>query len=301
MSLPSISVVMATYNGEKYLTEQLESILTQTLPPAEIIVCDDRSTDKTVSILQNYTDRGLIKFHVNTSQLGVINNFKKAATFADSSNFVAFADQDDVWLPNKLEALTQVMVNDLNQSLPAMVFSDLSITDKAGTILNHSLWKAFTIDPDKQTFKTLLTRNIVPGCTMLINDKMKHELLKMPNAAYMHDAWITFVAYAFKNYAYLKQPLVLYRQHDNNVTYSVSASLNKPDLISRIAEYISGTLFNKPLLTKELIMAEAFSENFSHVLKEDDIKAFENFLKLKHANFLTKKMHIRYINDLERH
>jgi glycosyltransferase involved in cell wall biosynthesis len=300
MNSPAISVVMATYNGEKYLTEQLESILLQTLPPVEIIVCDDRSNDGTVAILESFKKKGLLSYYVNDDRLGVINNFKKAASFAKSTNLLAFADQDDIWLPYKLQTLAEKLLEHTDQNLPAMVFSDLTIINKAGAILNYSLWKEFTIDPDKQTFKTLLTRNIVPGCTMLINSNMRKELLTMPNTAYMHDAWLTFVAYAFKNYAYVKQPLICYRQHDNNVTYSESSAMGKPSFISKINEYIGGTLLNKPLLNKELILAEEFLSRFKPIMEEEDIKTFKNFLKLKNANFLRKKMHIRYINDLER-
>lgn len=300
MNSPAISVVMATYNGEKYLTEQLESILSQTLPPEEIIVCDDRSNDGTVYILERFAKEGSIRFYINDITLGVINNFKKASSLAKSANFIAFADQDDIWLPHKLQTLAEKILNHTDQNFPAMVFSDLSIINKVGEIINNSLWNKFTIDPDKQTFKTLLTRNIVPGCTMLINSHMRQELLNMPDTVYMHDAWLTFVAYTFKNYAYVKQPLVYYRQHDSNVTYSVSTALSKPSFISKINEYISGTLLNKPLLNKELTLAEEFLSRFKHIMKEDDIQTFTEFLTLKSANFLRKKMHIRYINDLER-
>lgn len=291
---------MATYNGEKYLTEQLESILSQTLPPVEIIVCDDKSSDGTVAILEKFSKDGLVSFYVNDLRLGVISNFKKAASLANPANFLAFADQDDIWLPNKLGTLAEKILNYTNPTLPAMVFSDLSIINKQGAILNNSLWKEFTIDPDKQTFKTLLTRNIVPGCTMLINSKMRQELSSMPDTVYMHDAWLTFVAYAYKNYAYVKQPLIYYRQHDNNVTYSVSSALSKPGFVSKINEYIVGTLLNKPLLNKELTLAEEFLNRFKLIMKEDDIDTFMGFLELKNANFLKKKLHIRYINDLER-
>src|SRR6476469_5550437 len=103
-NFPSISVAIATYNGELYLEEQLDSILSQTLKPAEIIVCDDLSTDGTQTILEKYQQKGHLRFFVNDKRLGFVGNFKRAVSLTQPNHYVALSDQDDVWLPQKIEA-----------------------------------------------------------------------------------------------------------------------------------------------------------------------------------------------------
>jgi len=299
MDKPEISVVMATYNGDKYLIDQLESILAQTLKPSQIVVCDDNSTDNTQSILSDYESKGKLSYYVNAKRLGVINNFKRAVSLASDGNLIAFTDQDDVWLPDKLQKLNEIMVEKIDQSKPGMVYSDAMIIDKKGNMTKKSLWSEFGIHPDKQTFKTLLLRNIVPGSMMLINTKMKNEFMRIPISAYMHDAWITFIAYAYCNYAYVNAPLVKYRQHDNNVTYSVNNAYHSSGLFSKIVEYAKGTVLNTPLFEKELIMAEAFYKTYRNMLSNKDKSDFHDFLLLKNKNYLFKKLHIRHINKTE--
>jgi glycosyltransferase involved in cell wall biosynthesis len=299
MKNPSISVIMATYNGSNYLNEQIDSILAQTLQPVEIIVCDDNSSDNTIEILRSYADKKLLRYYINEKRLGVIQNFKKAASLATNSHFFALADQDDLWAPDKLMKLATLMMAQTDSFKPAMVFSDASIIDKKGKLLNKSLWSEFNICPDKQTFKTLLIRNIVPGCTMLINSKMKAELLDIPISAYMHDAWITFLAYAFNNYAYVKEPLIQHRNHDSNVLHLNSSEGIKTGWLSKINEYVSGILLNKPLLEAEFIMAEDFYKRYKNFVHGADAEVFKDFLKLKEKNYFQKKMYIRYINKIE--
>ena len=124
-------------------------------------------------------------------------------------------------------------------------------------------------------------------------------MLKMPQTAYMHDAWVTFIAFALGNYAFIRQPLIHYRQHDNNVTYSINSALNKPGILAKITAYVTGTLGNKPLLDKELLMAKSFLQTYKGIMNQNDIADFESFLKLDHQNFFFKKMHIRRVNQLE--
>ena len=107
-----ISVVMATYNGEKYLDQQIRSILNQTCKPDEFIVCDDNSSDGTITILEKYRQLSQLSYVVNTSRLGVINNFVKAVSLAAAGNYISLADQDDEWMPDKLEKCAALLKND---------------------------------------------------------------------------------------------------------------------------------------------------------------------------------------------
>ena len=104
-----ISVILTTFNGSKYIEKQLESILNQTVQPDEIIICDDRSTDKTVFLLNKYLVNNKIKLFVNEKQLGVVENFKQAAKLALNGNWIVFSDQDDIWALQKLRRLIDEM------------------------------------------------------------------------------------------------------------------------------------------------------------------------------------------------
>src|ERR1700741_8897 len=156
MSEPAISVVMTTYNGERFLVQQIESILSQTLPPKEIIVCDDGSSDGTVNILEKYRKSHSIIYHVNEKRLGVVNNFKKAVSFTSPGNYVALSDQDDIWLPEKLERSATALSTIDDGKTPAMIYSDLIVIDQDKNILNGSLNNELGFDKYRHCLSTLL-------------------------------------------------------------------------------------------------------------------------------------------------
>ncbi len=293
-----ISVVIATYNGARFIAEQLNSIISQTVKPDRIIICDDGSTDDTVEIIAGFGHAETIWVHVNKEKLGVIGNFKKAVSLTPDHGIIAFCDQDDVWEHNKLEVLTSLLESSTDRNKPGMVFSDFSIIDSRGVQIRPSLWEEFAVFPEKQTFKTLLLRNIVPGCSMVINEQMRDEFLMIPEEAYMHDAWITFLAYLYNNIACTGEPLVRYRQHDHNVTYSLNA-ISKKGKFQKLFEYLKGMMFDRDFLKKELRMAEAFCSRYKLLMSAQQLKDFEEFLALKNRNFLFKKIHIHQVNKLE--
>lgn len=294
----NISVVMATYNGARFIAEQLNSILLQTVKPNRIIICDDGSKDDTVKIIAGFGHTEMIKVHVNKEKLGVIGNFKMAVSLTPDHGIIAFCDQDDVWERNKLEVLTSLLESGTDRNKPGMVFSDFSIVDSRGVQIRPSLWEEFAVSPEKQTFRTLLLRNIVPGCSMVINEQMRDEFLMIPDEAYMHDAWITFIAYLYNNIACTGEPLVKYRQHDHNVTYSVNA-ISEKGKFQKLVEYLKGMMFDHDFLKKEFRMAEAFYRQYKLLMSAQQLNDFEEFLALKNRNFLFKKMHIHQVNRLE--
>ena len=129
-----VSIAMATYNGEKYLRKQLESIYNQTYKNIEFIVCDDRSSDKTVKILQEYQNKYGLKFFINEQNLGFVKNFEKAASLC-TGEYIAFADQDDVWLPDKIEILLSEIGNN------SLICSDAKLIDENNNQVAESLVK----------------------------------------------------------------------------------------------------------------------------------------------------------------
>src|ERR1700761_3280805 len=117
-----ISVVMATYNGAKYLDQQLQSILNQTRKPDEIVVCDDQSADGTADILEKYQQQGLLRYYINPERLGVNRNFKRGVSLATEGYYISLSDQDDEWMNDKLEKAEALMEQIDSANEPRLVY-----------------------------------------------------------------------------------------------------------------------------------------------------------------------------------
>lgn len=201
---------MATYNGEEYISEQLDSILNQTLKPKRIIVRDDGSTDKTVEILKNYTDSYpeilLIKDYLGN--LGYVKNFESLCKYT-KSEIVFFSDQDDVWLDKKAEIMLKFFENESNSA----VFSNAYLVES--DLRNKGLLLPQNFDA-KKSLSNILYRNFVTGCTLAVRNKTLRSLLPFPYGI-PHDYWIAANCALTQKIKYINTPLVMYRQHERNV------------------------------------------------------------------------------------
>lgn len=211
-----VSVALATYNGAAYLAQLLESLSRQTLPPFEVVAFDDGSSDDTRVVLTRYSQQLPLRVYVNEQSVGVVENFRRAVACCQG-DYIAFCDQDDVWLPDKLARSVEALKG-IDGPGPAMVFTDLVVVDEHLNQIADSYWRHRGLKPDKETFGSLIYGNIVTGCTMIINRPMSAEVARMPTDVLMHDFWIACVAYGIGRYAYVKEPTILYRQHASNVT-----------------------------------------------------------------------------------
>lgn len=216
----SISVVMCTLNGEKYLQEQVESILRQTRMPSEIIVSDDGSSDGTVPLVRGLLKgRSDIRVVITTRKapLGPAANFSSALALA-TSQLIALGDQDDVWHPTKLETLASVLEHDATVLL---AHSDAALVDEAGRragSLSHAL--AMT-RPERRALASgaaltaLLRRNLVTGATSMIRTDLLKVALPIPQG-WVHDEWLALVAALHEGVAFVDEELIDYRQHGAN-------------------------------------------------------------------------------------
>lgn len=286
-----ISVVMATYNGSRFLQEQIESILAQTLPPSEIIVCDDLSTDNTVEILKSYQNKNALTFYVNESKLGVINNFKKAVSLTSNNHFIALSDQDDIWFPEKLEQQYNELIKINNPKTPAIVYSDLMVIDDKKNILNPSFWNELGHDSYNHTFKTLLFGNFVTGCTILMNNSMKKYFHEMPHNVMMHDVWLALIAYSLGNVKAISKPLVYYRKHDLNVAFA--ANYRKKKKLERWWANIKFIFIKNNYLVNEIKLITQFSEQFESHLSTDKKNILKKFIQLQNKTFIQKEIAFR--------
>lgn len=227
-----ISVAMATYNGEKYLRRQLDSIYKQGLLPFEVIVTDDCSTDNTLIILEEYKVKYGLKYFVNESNVGFVKNFEKAMVLC-SGDFIALSDQDDVWLPWKLERLFQSIGDKV------LICSDAALINENDTIIADSYFRYQNLYPYLDNlFLNLLFNNFVTGCTILFKRELLALALPIPNIRY-HDHWLGLVAIKHGGLIFLDEPLIYYRQHGGNDTGShafmswIEKILNLPFLVKK--------------------------------------------------------------------
>ncbi len=227
---PLISVALATYNGARFLREQLDSIYAQTYQNIEVVVCDDCSTDGTVEILEEYRKRLGLQYLVNDRNLGFVGNFGKVMSIC-RGEFIALADQDDIWLPGKLEAL----LDGLGEA--TLVYSDAFLIDDNGHELPGSLIRTSGVKPmDGRHFEYFVCNTCITGCTVMFRRDLLAAALPIPSCETYHDWWLAVLASRRNGVKYLDEMLVKYRQHESNDT---GASV-KHALLKRLAAHMRG-------------------------------------------------------------
>lgn len=231
-----ISVCLATYNGEKFIKEQLDSILLQLGPEDEIIVSDDSSTDNTLNIIKSYKDER-IKVYANQKYHSPIYNFENAIKKA-IGQYIFLADQDDIWLPHKVEKMRPLLEQyDLVMSNAQVVNSSLNIIKE----------KFYSNNPIKP-FLFNVIKNPYTGCLLAINRNMLKYILPFPKKLPMHDMWIGLCIQIFSKTYFLDENLVLYRRHGMNVS-SASEKSSLPYLYRfKYRIYILFLLIRKVIL-----------------------------------------------------
>ena len=289
-SIP-ISVVMATFNGVDFLQEQIESILQQTLQPTEIIICDDGSTDGTKEILKSYATNGLIQFYENETTLGVVDNFKKGVLLAPVGNYIAFCDQDDIWMPHKLETLHKELIlleqKEQNETRPCIVYSDLILIDERRNILNKSFWNELYHDVHEHCLSTLLFGNFVTGCSVMMNAASRSYFLNTPKAI-LHDVWLAFVGNAIGKIKAISTPLMYYRQHAQNQNYQLGNSKKTKSSLRWLR--FKMLLFKNDYLQNEYFIAKTFLSIYAHEIEAPRKKLIKYFLATKKMPHFIKEI-----------
>lgn len=225
-----VIVLMATYEGERYICQQMDSILGQTLKELKLMVSDDGSKDKTREILKEYRnqypDRIVLKHRVqeedyqNKEQVsGAAMNFFWLLAQA-SGDYILFSDQDDVWKREKAEKLLKHMKKlekRLGKDYPILVHSDMEVTDEDLNMTAPSFFDYQHCNPKRTSFAEVLVENPVTGGGAMINKALADLLLKVPEACCMHDWWMALTDSCFGTISCIREPLYQYRQHENNV------------------------------------------------------------------------------------
>lgn len=218
---------MATYNGDKYLREQIDSILSQLDETDELIVSDDGSTDRTIEILKSYNDKR-IKIFFNTEVHGVNKNFENALRHANG-DYIFLSDQDDVWLPYKVETCKELF-----KSTDCIVH-DSFITDNYLNVISKSLFEEVNAGSG---FFNNLKKNSFTGCCMAFTNDVLKKILPLPDSKlFYHDQWIGMIAYISFKTTFLKRPLIYFRRHTSNASSAATKSKNNiyNKIVSRLA------------------------------------------------------------------
>ena len=213
----SISIAMCSHNGEKYLQEQLDSIANQSRLPDELIVCDDNSSDRTITILERFSASVdfPVKIIKNKDNIGSTKNFEKAISICEG-DIITLADQDDVWMSKKLEVIQGSFEKSRNVGL---FFSDANVTDEQITNTKYRLWDCIDFNfwsrirlVNGNAFEVLLNHNIVTGATMAFRSELKKYILPI-STRWVHDGWIAIISSAISDVTIFADPLIEYRQH----------------------------------------------------------------------------------------
>ncbi len=220
MERQCLSVAMCTYNGDRFLREQMESIAAQARLPDELVVCDDGSTDGTLALLGEYAR--IVPFSVkirrNATRLGPGKNFEQAISLC-GGEIIVLCDQDDIWRRDRLQTLEQVLQDNPDAGY---AFSDAAIIDGRGRIIHPSLWAHLSFDAHRRALfckgtahqaEVLATRSVVTGATMALRASLKPLVLPVPDG-WVHDEWITLSS-SLKGVpgVLIEDPIVSYRLH----------------------------------------------------------------------------------------
>ena len=268
-----ITVLLAVYNGEKYLKEQIESILNQSVKDVKIIIRDDGSTDNSGEIIESYCkeypDRiSCIKGKATGSAQ---KNFAELLKNCDS-DYIMFCDQDDVWLSDKIEKTYNSMLQaEQNGDIPVLVHTDLKVVDDKLCEIAPSFFEFQKLIQKDITLPKLLVQNYVTGCTIMVNRALKEKCGDIPDECIMHDWWLALVAVLFGKLVCVDDATMLYRQHAANqvgakAAYGLSFIKRKLATLDKVRENYNATYTQAEVMLKQY--SEALSEEQKEIIEK---------------------------------
>lgn len=284
-----VDIIMATYNGEMYVSEQIDSILNQTYKNFKLYIRDDGSSDNTIEIIKKYVNlypNKIVLVEDSKANLGSIGNFNELISYS-KNKYCMFCDQDDIWLNNKIEiTLDEMKKLELNygKNTPILIHTDLKVVNDKLEIIEESFWNYTGINPNLNNYNRLLVMNTVTGCTMMINDSLKQIIEHIPKECEMHDWWIAIVASVTGKIGVLNEQTILYRQHNNNVAGAVSKN-GYANKIRKIFE-----LKNK--YNNQIEQAKLFREKYNSKMSDENKIILNNFINIKQTSLIKIKLNL---------
>lgn len=284
-----ITIALASYNGEKYIKEQLDSLINQnTGCDFRIVVQDDCSSDGTMDILRRYEERYPQKIQVKQNDRPTGSpqgNFFKLLKEIDD-DYVMLCDQDDVWLEDKIQLTYERMKQlemECGKGKPLLVFSNVIVADEKMNVISESMADYQKTAPRHNGLNNYLVQNNVTGCTAIINRELLEYMKYEPEVCMMHDWWMALLASAFGHMAYMDKPLVKYRQHGGNQMGARAA-----DDVSQYIERLSKGEEVRRNYDKMFKQAEIFLERYREELSDKQVKLLEGFISINGAPRIMK-------------
>jgi glycosyltransferase involved in cell wall biosynthesis len=281
----SVDIVLATYNGAKFLTEQINSILNQTYPNWHLLIGDDGSTDSTPEILQAF--KGIYPDKITIcpfkDNVGVSQNFSRLLELTDAP-YMMLCDQDDFWLPEKIE-LTLFKMKELEETWgseePLLVHTDMEVVDDNLNLIAASQWKRQHLNPkDSVKLNAVLMQNASWGCTMMFNRALIDIALPIPTESFIHDYWLVLVAAACGHIDYVNKPTMLYRQHEKNWIGSKAANFSW--FIENIKAGSEHQEKIEMRMMKNMVRGYILYKRYHNVLSEEQRNLLVHFINLKY-------------------
>lgn len=287
-----VDIILAAYNGEKYIAEQIESIIKQSFKNWRLLIRDDNSTDRTLNIIKKYSqlDNRIRIVENNNSNKGVTKNFEILLNIS-KAEYTAFSDQDDVWLPCKIEKMMkeiQQTEKEYGYENAVLIHTDAYIADKDLNILSENFIADYG---HKEGLNKLLFASKVQGASMMINKKLKKRILPLPDGLQLYDYYISLICEIFGIRKFIDQSLMYYRIHDNNLLGRYG---NKIDLLKRF-------LKRESYLSREteIYAVKSFKEKYIQSLNKNEIKMIDDYLNLNNNCSLFEKIEVILKNGFE--
>lgn len=282
-----VDILLATYNGEHYIEEQLESIINQTYSNWKLYIRDDNSSDNTVNIIKGYIEKFPEKIYLVEDikkGLGAKKNFFELIKYS-KNDYCMFCDQDDVWLNNKIELTMREMKKiegEKTKKIPILVHTDLKVVSEELELINESFIKYQNLDPEMKALNNLLLQNNITGCTVMINLSLKQECKNIPENCIMHDWWLGLIASAFGEISFINEQTILYRQHSMNEVGAKNYNSYK---------FILGKINStSQSIENGIKQGIEFFNMYKSSLSDKDLKIVKVFISLKSKNIVDRKL-----------
>ena len=284
--MDTVYILLATYNGDRYLQQQLDSFISQTYSNWILVVSDDCSSDNTTNILNDFKNK-------YENRVYIINNEKPSGSAKSNfinllshsnlieNGYIMFSDQDDIWLPNKIE-LTLKRMKELENddpNIPCLVYSDLYVVNEQLDIVDHSFFNYSNLSSKCNSLNHILIQNNMAGCTSMINKSLykifiNHEI---PKNFIMHDWWLLILAKSIGKVSIINEPLIYYRQHTTNSVgapqYGFQLFLNKIKKKD-----------TKILIKETMKQAEEFCKIYGKILPKENFNIIKKYSEIYKSN-----------------
>lgn len=295
----TVAICMATYNGEQFLSEQIDSILAQSWQDWILFIRDDGSKDATAAILREYQSRYSEKICVIDDPCleggSAKKNFAAIVEWVkthDSFRYFMCSDQDDYWLPDKIEkSLNALKEVEERTHGPVLLHTDLKVVDEQLREIYPSFFRCTRLNPNVKDLSHLLVQNNVTGCTVMWNRALNDKVSLSNDDAMMHDWWLALAACCFGEIVCLREPTILYRQHGDNAVGAKDSNYSTYTLRA-----IKGEAHIRGSLRATMRQAKGFLNAFRDELSPDQITTVENY-----ANLLTLGKFRRVLAVLKGH